>query len=349
MGISVDVLNTTYSDLRGPLQNTFSRSLFLMDILQKRKQKARGGTLIEWPFTTKSPAAGVALRNGTETLDLTRRTGNQKFGVDLCSLAVAIQIPGRDLRRNSGALGVVKLIDDYPKTTIQGIAQDMETFHLTGVSEGRVFATSELDGLMCLNGQYNGTLGGTGTLHGILDFLVPASQTTSTQNIAKSEADGLYNQYGLITSWAADGEEVWRKVYRQCTQFGDKSSPDLMITDDATFGNYQRSKHDLVRVVTIQDNPDKAGANCLMETFMDAKVYTNSSMDLTKFTAPADGGATYFLNSRFWELHILQELKLSPFADMIANQDCVVSKGVFEGQLLCKKYTPNGAVAGGAT
>jgi len=349
MALSIDFLNTTYADLRGPLEVTFKRSLFLMDILNKKKQKARGGTLIERPISTAAPAAGVAIRSGDETLDMTRRTSYLKYQVDLHRMMVAINIPQRELDRQSGSLGVLKILQDYPQTTMEGIKQDFETFHLTGTSAGRVFSTDAMRGLMVLNGQYTSTVGGTGTLRGLLDFAAPSAQTGNVQNVDKSFANEIYNQYGDITSWASDGQETWRRVYRACTQRGDGTGPDVIITDDATFGNFQRSKNDLVRLTVIQDQQDKSGANPLMETFMNAKVYTSASMDLAQFTTPADAGAAFFLNTKFWEMHELIPFKLSPFQEMIANQDVITSRGKWEGQLLCMRFTAQGAVSGGAT
>jgi len=353
--ISLDFLNANLQDFQGPMQHTFIRSLFLLDILNKRKQKSKGGLYIERAISSKPPAKGVALRQGDETYDMTRRTSIEKWRVGLYRMGFAINIPRRELVRNSGVLGVIKIMQEYPKLTMEMLAQNLEEYHLTGQVSATdpVMDAASLDGLCVLNGQFvsPGT-GEVGTANGLLDFIAPASQTDLVQDFTKSFAKGVYNQYGAITSWAADGDDTMRRQYRLLAQHsGDKSCPDVFVCTDGLFSNVQRDKRDQVRLTVIQDNVDKANADPLIETFMGGrcKLITSISMDPSRFTGAAANGAGFFLNTKFWEYHELEALKLSPFEKLIANQDVVTATGTWEGQLLCNQLKAQGAISGGDT
>jgi hypothetical protein len=66
------------------------------------------------------------------------------------------------------------------------------------VSNGLVFQTAELRGLLTLNGQ-NGSGIGTGVTNGLLDFQATTAQTDTVQDVAKSSTYYHFNQYNDIT------------------------------------------------------------------------------------------------------------------------------------------------------
>ena len=67
MSISTEVLNTTFSDLRGPLINSFVRSNELWESLDKKaRMPMEGGSLIERSFAGGAPARGVGVYVGDE-------------------------------------------------------------------------------------------------------------------------------------------------------------------------------------------------------------------------------------------------------------------------------------------
>lgn len=351
MAMSLDFVNTVYNDLAGPLANMFYKSTHLLDALKGSKKKAVGGYLIQRPYATTTPANATAVYTGDEVMDMTRReVVTDRLEVDLHRIQMAINIPQREIDRMTSKKTVIdSLMKTYPMLAMEGLNQDFERFFLGGVTAGlTVRSTAEFKGLVTLNGQYDAGAGApTGTRYGVLDFLAPGSQTDTVLGVTKSQAKNIYNQYSDISSWAAEGEAKWRALFRLCAQFDPrKKGPNLIIVDDATFGNYQAGKSDRVRVQVIQDNTDKG--NVLEDVFQTAKVVTSLNLNLADFTGAAADGVAYFVNSADWEFHELVPFKLTPFTKMIANQDVVTSHGVWEGQLLCNRFSTQGVCSGGA-
>ena len=230
MAISTELLNTTFADLRGPLVNSFVRSNELFEALNsKARMPMEGGTKIERSFSGGAPARGVGVYVGDELLNMTRRQQIRKFEVEPHRLVMAINIPKRELAQNSGKLAIIRLIEEYPQTSMEAAKADLNKYLLTGVSRGLAFNTSELQGMLTLNGQFASGIG-TGILNGLLDFEAFTSQTDEVQGVAKSSSYFHFNQYNAISSWTGDGITQLRKTYRQCSHYagGIGKGPDMI-------------------------------------------------------------------------------------------------------------------------
>lgn len=350
MPISNDLLRTTFANLKGPLQNSFTRSTELWKALDKKaKMPAEGGTLIERSFTGASPAVGVGLFVGDEPLDLTRRQQIQRYQVEPHRLGVAISIPKKELLYNTGKLAVMKLIQDYPKTTTLGAISDLNAYLLSGVSRGLVFQTGELAGFLTLNGQFAAGRG-TGVANGLLDFAAPAVQTDTVQNVAKAEAASFFNQYQDIGVWTTNGLFQLRRVYRACCHYSDDGGgPDLVIMDDETFGNFEQTKLADVRIRLVEDKTEKT--NTLAQSLGLAQVY--SSIDLNRgagfgFTGVAADGVTFMLNTDYIEFPMHEAPNLSNFEERLGDQDVVTAVWTMMGNLIMPKFPVHGCVSGGA-
>ena len=120
MSITTEVLNTTFADLRGPLVNSFMRSSELWMMLQKKsKMPIDGGTFFERTFAGGAPARGVGVFVGDELLNMQRRQEIRRYQVEPHRLVIAINIPNKELQMNSGQRAVVRLLEEYPKTTLE--------------------------------------------------------------------------------------------------------------------------------------------------------------------------------------------------------------------------------------
>ena len=348
MAITTEVLNTTFADLRGPLVNSFVRSNELFDaLMSKARMPMEGGSYIERTFTGAAPARGVGIFVGDELLNMTRRQEIRKFQVEPHRLVVAINIPKKELMFNSGKLAVIRLIEEYPKTTMDGAQADINAYLLTGASRGLVFQTAELRGLLSLNGEVNTGIG-AGVTNGLLDFATPATQTDSVQGVAKSSTYFHFNQYNDITAWATNGLTNLRKTYRQCAHYagGMGNGPDLVVMDDDTYGNFEESRLNLVRVKVVEDKTDKT--NMLGLDLGVAKVYPSIDLDRSLFSAPANDGVTYILNTDFIEFPLAEAPKISDFKERVGDQDVVTALFSMQGNLICTKTPAQGAVSGGA-
>ena len=354
MSISTELLNTTFADLRGPLVNAFVRSNELFEALSsKAKMPMEGGTYIERSFAGGAPARGVGIYVGDELLNMTRRQQVNKFQVEPHRLVVAINIPKRELQMNSGKLAVVRLIEEYPKTVLEGVKSDMNSYLLTGASRGIVFTTAELSGFLNLNGD-DGSGIGTGVTNGLLDWQPGANQSDIVQNVTKSTSYSHFNQYGETSSWATDGMEILRKTYRKCAHYagGMGKGPDLVIMDDDSYTNFESDKLANVRVSLVEDKTEKS--TMLGLDLGIAKVYSSIDLDRTTMTTtPATGasrapdeGCAYILNTDFMEFAVHEAPSISKFQERVGDQDVVTAVFTMQGNLICTKTPAQGCVAG---
>jgi len=347
MAISTELLNTTFADLRGPLVNSFVRSNELFDALNsKARMPMEGGTIIERSFSGGAPARGVGVYVGDELLNMTRRQQVRKFRVEPHRLVMAINIPKKELNQNSGKLAVIRLIEEYPKTSMDAAKADINKFLLTGVSRGLAFTTAELKGLLTLNGQKTGI--GTGLDNGLLSFADPATITDTVQAVAKSTTTFHFNQYADISAWSTDGMTQLRKVYRKCSHYagGPNKGPDLVIMDDDTYTNFEDERSQNVRVSIVDDKVDKS--NTLGLSLGLAKVYSSIDLDRGDFSTPANDGATYMLNTDFIEFPTLEAPTVTEFKERVGDQDVVTAIFSMQGNMICTKTPAQGCVSGGA-
>jgi hypothetical protein len=285
---------------------------------------------------------------GDELLNMTRRQQTKRFQVEPHRIVAAINIPKKELLFNSGKLAVIRLIEEYPQTTLEGAKADLNKFLLTGSSRGLVFQTADLAGFLSLNGNF-ASGSGTGVTNGLLDFVAPASQTDVVQNVAKSSSYFHFNQYNNITAWATDGLPTLRKTYRQCAHYagGMGKGPDLVVMDDDTYTNFEDSRLSLVRVTLVEDKTEKS--NTLGLDLGVAKVY--SSIDLNRadmISGAALNGTTYILNTDFLEMPLMEAPSITPFTERVGDQDVVTAIFSMQGNLICTKTPAQGCVSGGA-
>jgi len=348
MAISTEILNTTFSDLRGPLVNSFVRSNELFEaLMSKARMPMEGGSLIERSFAGGAPARGVGIYVGDELLNMTRRQQIKRYKVEPHRLVVAINIPKKELMFNSGKLAVIRLIEEYPQTTMESAKADINKFLLTGVSRGLVFQTAELRGMLTLNGQ-NGSGVGTGVTNGLLDFQATTAQTDDVQDVAKSSSYYHFNQYNDITTWSADGMTQLRKTYRQCAHYagGPAKGPDIVIMDDSTFSNFEDSRLNLVRVSVVEDKTERS--NTLDLSLGLASVKSSIDIDLNDFTGVAADGVSYILNSDYLEFPLSEAPMISDFKERVGDQDVVTALFSMQGNLISTKVPAQGVVSGGS-
>jgi len=354
MAISVEVLNTTYRQLKGPLIDTFLRRTPLLDTLMKASRVRKnmdGGTYIERALMTGSPATGRGIFNGTELLSLTRTKRTEQLQVEPHRLAAAIAIPNRELAQNNGPLAVMRLIEKYPESFMKSTDLCLESFFLAGAAPvgNHAFNTAGLSGFLSLNGLFTGGVL-TGTTNGLLGFATPAAQAgTAVQTLAKSEAQFYYNQYEAMSAWNADGPRKLGKLTRRCGSYSIEGKPSLGFMDPDSMSNLEESKRGHVRVQLVETAQEKGD----LHTIEHNGVTYHESLDLDRTlagfsgTALADGGG-YILNPDYFEFSVVQEAELSDFEDRIASQDVVVSKFQFHANLICTHLAAQGCFSGTA-
>lgn len=331
-----------------------AQTMPFMDQLFRRKQvnmESTGGTYYWRDFVGGSPAKGKRIINGDEVASLTRKNVIKQFQVSSVRHFIPIFIPNIDLRRNEGKQGVIKLIKKYPEATIVEFWNDWEFFLLTGgyrPSTTSVVDSPDFDGACTLNGAY------AGAANGLFDFAAFGSQTDTVQGVAKDSAIGFANQYGAITSFAADGMSTIGAAYDRAAA-NSTSGPDLGFADAVSYQNMVLYSADNVRI----DQTDKEvfGANSRYYLpYKKAKVYMSLNLDPTNAafggsaglsTSDITGGVLYFLSSDTWEVPY-QEMNINAKFDVvIPDQDGVVAHLAVDVNPICNRFNNQALVAGG--
>ena len=352
MAVSLDVLNSTLQDLKGPLLMSFNEKTPLFRWLEKTgRTSSEKGTWIQRMLMGGSPSSMIGLYNGGETFDTTRTEQVKIIKVGTHRFGGAIAIPGLDLETNNGSLGAIKLIKEYPASVIAAMAIDLDRFFLTGVSNGKVLATSECQGWNTLNGEKVFSKGVTGVTNGLIDFVATSSQTDTVQDLAKSTAYNYVNQYGqIVGGYAANGRRTIMKTYRQCARFnvaGPDVGPDMMFADDDTYANIEAELATRVRTEIVQKDADeKLGSLTL--PYLGGTLVAAQNLVLSDFTGDAVNGLIYLLTSSGFEKIDYKKFDISNFEDRIANQDNVVAKALGQFALVAPNLAVQGAVTGGA-
>lgn len=352
MAVSLDVLNSTLQDLKGPLLMSFAEKTPLFRWLEKTgRTSSEKGTWIQRMLMGGSPTQMIGLYGGGETFDTTRTEQVKIIKVGTHRFGGAIAIPGLDLETNNGSLGAIKLIKEYPAAVIASMAIDMDRFFLTGVSNGKVLSTSELQGWNTLNGEKVFAKGVTGVTNGLIDFAAPSTQTDEVQSLQKSAAYNYVNQYGqIVGGYAANGRRTIMKTYRQCARFnmaGPDVGPDMMFADDETYANIEAELATRVRTQVVQKDSDEKVASLTMP-YLGGQLVAAQNLILTDFTGDAVNGLIYLLTSSGFEKVDYKKFDISSFEDRIANQDNVVAKALGQFAFIAPNLAVQGAVTGGA-
>ncbi len=343
-------MNTTLADLKGPIDYTFQTKTPLIEMLDKRgRVSTERGTLIERVIMGGSPAQGTGIFGGGETLNMQRTEQTHKIQLQTHRIVIPINIPKKAMKENDGKLGAIKLIETYPVAVSKALPVDKDRFFFSGVSNGITLPTSEMEGWNTLNAQKTFARGVIGVTNGLIPFAAPAAQSGTTQNLARSSAYGYVSQYGAMTSFANDGEKVYRRVRRECGQYNPtdvNAGPDVMFMDFDSFALFEDARSDKNRTVVIQDKIDNANTDELWIGNMRCRAAKN--IILSDFTGAAASGVCYLLTLNGFEYVMFQKGEMSDFDDRVANQDCVTAKYEEQGALLVQGLRMQGAVTGGA-
>lgn len=358
MAISLDVLNTTYSEQLPTLVNGLVRvNPLIKRILQNKQTPAVTGPFIIQPFALGSPARGVGVYLGDERLNLTRNRaiGNQR--IEGHRIVVAVSIPVKDMIHATGDNAALSLVKQYPKLVQDLSSMDISSYLLTGVSTNHVFSTDALRGFLCINGTFSAGIG-SGVTNGVLDFQPPANQSDAVLNVNKSTSIGHYNQFAEISSWSANGIARIRSLYRQCASYGvlSDAEPDLFLMDPDLFGNLELWSLDRVRVQVVEAKtetthtltlPGFKGLEYTHDLNMNRAAFT--STPATGATVAPSAGVGYMLSSKLINVHTWQAPKATPFEERIGDQEVVVSTMSQHWQIVFNNLPAHGAIVGGAT
>lgn len=360
MPISTDVLNSTLADLYAKggniVINTLTRRPLMRKLLDPNKinKSSIGGTYIEMPFGSGSPAKATRILSGSETAVPVRKQITSKYRIQTARQFIPIVIPNKDLRMNDGRQGIAKLIKSYPMATSESFLEDWEYWFLTGAyrsSDISVVDTPGFDGFATLNGNVTATAAFDSNT-GWCQALAAASQSGNVQNVARSSSINHVNQYGTITSFASDGMAVINRVQALCATYG---ACDMGFADSVTYANILANNADVVRIKDTGDSIyDKDAVNALQ--LGQTRIYnmtvnldpTNASFSGTTgySTSETTGGVLYFCSTDFMEVPE-REAKSAPKFAPYPGQDYVIGDMAFDNNVMVEKLPAFGIVTGG--
>ena len=346
MTVSLDLLNTTLEDLKGPATMAFKDAMPIWkDLFEKRATTGSGGDYIKRLHVGSSPVKARGLYSGVEVLPVGMSNVMKELTIEPHQVSAAITIPIKELQRNTGKEAAVRLIEEYPRAVLAALGSDLNKYLLTGTCDSLgVTAPNDLFGYLTLNGEFAAGLN-TGTTNGLLDFLTPAAQTAaaqSVQNVTTSTTYNYYNQYGLATSWAADTWRTLMDVYRRCSEFG--GEPDLVVMDPGSYGYYAQNRRDIVRLVSLDA---KEGNDYLASSFGKARVVAHSDLDPALFAGTGANGVTYVLNTKHWEVVWYSKgITLGKFQESVHDQRVVWAPVDIHFGFVCKNRPAQGCVGG---
>lgn len=359
MPISTDVLNSTLADLYAKGGNiilaTATRKPLIRKLLDpKRINKATiGGTYVEMPFGSGSPAKGTRINNGLEVAPLTRKNITQKYQIQTVRIYTPVVIPRKDLMANDGKLGVAKLIKQYPLATSEQLMEDWEYWYLTGAYHDTaisVIDTPGFDGFATLNGNVTASADFASNT-GWCQMATKASQSGNVQGVARSQTLNHVNQYGLVTSFASDGLAVLRRVQSDVAAYG---ACDFGFADGVSFANIQSNMADNVRIDNLDDSVEGKMSHSYVQ-FGITRIYdmninldtTNASFNGTAASSSSSitGGCVYFCSSDYMEVPF-REMTEAPTFDKLPGQDAVAGDMVFDANPMLEKLAAFGVAAG---
>jgi hypothetical protein len=347
----VDILNAELEDFRGPLEKQLSQEAYVFERMRKMAKVTNDhhGTYATRPISTGSPSKGTGIFSGDETLDLTRYTNKDKYELELGRIVVPCTIPIKVANLNKGRNGALKLIDEYVLEIGEYVPMDFNKFILGGTTDSLVLDAADLEGFLTMSVEHT-TGRGRGLDTGVISFVAPGSQSGVVQNVSRSQANGVYTQFGDAHWSGGSGKKTLRKVYRQCAHHSGMrgKGPDLVVMDSDTFGNYDDDKEGSVRLQLINDQED-GGNKLLTENVLgQATVIDEPMLDVSVFSGNASDGLAYILTMRHWEMFIVEDWSFSDFTDKVANADGLVAKAAFQGGWMCRRLPAQGAYTGGA-
>lgn len=301
MGFGHDVIRSSLYKLAPNFKTTFDNwNPVFKHILEKIPSKKLGLRYYAFTLVPEGPGRFNKIQNGDERIRGGRRQSAVQARVFCATLIYAWDLPYQDLRDLSSEEDVVGLIKKYPRTALSEMHQLLSRQLVTGDVE-------DIDTFPTFNGDATYNPRGVEASKGFFEFAAATSQNDSVLGVVKNSIVGWHNQYGHISSFAADGRKVMRTTYNEASdQMAEDEGPvDLILMDPFSYENYQT---DMERFIVLQNKSTSEGDPAQKELrrgidFLGAKVYRERNIDLTAFdTAAAQDGVMYGLHTSTWQM-----------------------------------------------
>lgn len=189
------------------------------------------------------PGKDTHIETGSETYGGTLTEIGKETFIFATRIVYSYEIPGKHVAEANASKEAGKQYHErYNVAAIEHICQLVEQALLIGNWTGG------LQALGTFNGNVTGISSTGGMENGLFHAALPAAQTTTVLGYPKAGAavgaiDVWHNWYptaGKITSWASHGYKRTKSVYNKVARRA-KTAPITMISDEASFENYEEN------------------------------------------------------------------------------------------------------------
>lgn len=300
---SIDVLASVLVDLDDGYSELFTEWSPVLEAIIKRGQKE---TLQSYrkEFTVVQGGPGTVTDLGPSGDGIIAGGRNQtgaRGNESAARLVYAYDVPGKDIDEANGEQDFARLIAAYPDLAMADFHQQIATQLVMGGQPGGV------GNFITWNGLETYAPDGS-SRDGVFSFQAEASQSSTVFGLQKNTISGWYNQYGDITSFAANGLETMRDVYwRASRQAGNNlvGNVDLMFCDPIFYNNYVSRLNEDVRFAPPSNQKGDPSKPQIRQgiKFLDATLYLEEKIDPTAAIfsgTAAEDGVCYGIHSATW-------------------------------------------------
>ncbi len=358
MAINADVLASALEELMPSYSELFVKWHPVLErvLLKGNLEKnVLTGPFREFAVVTDGPGDVTQIVTGSEIVNGGRNQNAARGNTFAPRMIYAFDVPGKDLAEANGEMDLARIIQHYPELALSDFHERIAKQIVQGNG-------SNVGGFLTFNGDLTYNPQGAART-GVFEFDTPANQNDTVFNIQKNVANGWYNQYEDISSFANDGRNLMRKLYYKASRQQKTLGPvDLILGDEASYLNYLDNLDGQVQIITDKTTAGDRAPNDIHQgvKFLDADFYLEDALDALDATnfptsTAARDGVMYFLNTSTWYAYTLgsnaaQETKgdfsvRGPFR--IPEQDLFRYEIVLNMGLHTNQLRANGVVTGG--
>lgn len=303
----IDALATTTLEKVKPTlaDNIFKGNAVLAKLYDKR-EIIDGGLFLACPVMYDQNNAGKWMASGYDILTTTAQEGLTWAQFPWREFGITTVISGSEKRKNSGESAKLSLIKSKLKQTAKTMRETVSKEVCQINTAKDPLSLLGLDDIVANVASFSDTLGG-----------IPSASNPWWQNqILGTGATGLGTSVAKFLA----------RLYMLCTEGTEK--PDLIPAEKSVYAHIEGVMAGQIRITSKEY--DDLGFDNIM--------YKNAPIVPEFYIQPdtAAGGSLYMLNSNWLTLYVLKGADMTDnggeFLEIV-NQDAIVSKMVWEGQL----------------
>lgn len=241
---------------------TYLRATPLLDIVLNSNMMTHmtyKGKYFEEAFTWRPTGSVQAIVRGDEALRPFRQTTTKKYSIETAMIQLeSSPVTQREMDQWENT-DPSQVAINWTKNSLGGLDHEfsraLEEWIFTGATTSSLISPSEFEGFQTFNGEHVSSTSVYGVSGGFFEFLAPASQTNTIQNLTKAVNIGFYNQYQNSTGFVGGNSQTQlRKVLLECRRrSNDNSVPTFAFMDTDSFTRFQERNDSKLLIVSTND------------------------------------------------------------------------------------------------